>query len=216
MGNKGIIIKGNKDGLNIIINMDMFNGFEDMLALLIEKLLKGKQFYKESTLYIRMELSVLSSEEITKLREILFEEIAVKEIIFEDINNTDSEENSNKELDFTGIHEGRTKFIRRAIRGGQRIDYPGNIVIIGDVNSGAEVYAGGNIIVVGSIKGNVFAGVSKNRDAIIAAYSLEPEVLKIGDLMAISPDSEKPEYPEIAKVKDNVIIVEPYLNNKYI
>ena len=78
------------------------------------------------------------------------------------------------------------------------------------------MYAGGNIIVLGNIKGNVFAGVENNREAIVAAFSLQPEILKIGDIITMSPDAEKPLYPEVAKVKDNVIIVEPYLNNKYI
>lgn len=215
MGIKGIIIKGNKEGLNIIIDLDKFNGFDDMLALLVEKLSKGKKFYKESTVYITTKLSDLLEEDANKIKEILLQEIGVKEIIFEDIEVRNTEDNEERKM-FSGIYEGRTKFIRKAIRGGQTIKYSGNIVIIGDVNHGAEVFAGGNIIVLGCIKGNVFAGINGNSNAVIAAFSLQPEILKIGNIMAISPDSEKPMYPEIAKVKDNVIIVEPYLNNKYI
>ena len=66
MGIKGIIIKGNKEGLNIIIDLDKFNGFDDMLALLVEKLSKGKKFYKESTVYITTKLSDLLEEELKK------------------------------------------------------------------------------------------------------------------------------------------------------
>lgn len=215
MSDRGIIIKGNKDGLNIVIDMDKFNGFDDMLSVLMSKLIKGKKFYKESTLYITTNLSDYSEDEVSKLKDILLKEISVKEIIFDESEANDDNIKSESKT-FSGIHEGRTKFIRKAIRGGQKIEYPGNIVIIGDVNNGAEVYAGGNIIVLGSIKGNVFAGGNKNRDAVIAAFCLQPEVLKIGDILAISPDCEKPVYPEVAKVKDNTIIVEPYLNNKYI
>lgn len=215
MSDRGIIIKGNKDGLNIVINMDKFNSFDDMLSVLMSKLIKGKKFYKESTLYITTNLSDYSEDEVSKLKDILLKEISVKEIIFDEGKAKEDNIKSESKT-FSGIHEGRTKFIRKAIRGGQKIEYQGNIVIIGDVNNGAEVYAGGNIIVLGSIRGNVFAGGNKNREAIIAAFSLQPEVLKIGDILAISPDSEKPIYPEVAKVKDNTIIVEPYLNNKYI
>ena len=57
MSDRGIIIKGNKDGLNIVINMDKFNSFEDMLSVLMSKLIRGKKFYKESTLYITTNLS---------------------------------------------------------------------------------------------------------------------------------------------------------------
>lgn len=215
MSNKGIIIKGNKEGLNALINMGKFAGFDDMLGALVEKLSKGKKFYKDSTLYITTKLSDFSEKDIEKLKEILFEEISVKEIVFEDTELKQKEDKEESKI-FGGVFEGKTKFIRKAVRGGQIVNFSGNIVIIGDINSGAEVHASGNIIVLGSIRGNVFAGVGGNRNAIIAAFLLQPEVLKIGDIITISPDEDKPLYPEIARVKDGAIIVEPYLNNKYI
>ena len=214
MGNDRIIIKGNKEGLNAIINIDKFGNFEEMLDALIEKLSKGKKFYKESTLCITTKLSSLTEKDVESLKVVLFEEIGIKDIVFEDKDVKDKESESKI---FNGVYEGRTKFIRKTVRGGQCVDFQGNIVIVGDVNSGAEVYAGGNIIVLGSIKGNVYAGVGGNRKAIIAAFALQPEILKIGDIITISPDDfEKPKYPEVAKVKDDAIIVEPYLTNKYI
>ena len=214
MGNDRIIIKGNKEGLNAIINIDNFGNFEEMLDALIEKLSKGKKFYKGSTLCITTKLSSLTEKDVESLKVVLFEEIGIKDIVFEDKDIKDKESESKI---FNGVYEGRTKFIRKTVRGGQCVDFQGNIVIVGDVNSGAEVYAGGNIIVLGSIKGNVYAGVGGNRKAIIAAFALQPEILKIGDIITISPDDfEKPKYPEVAKVKDDAIIVEPYLTNKYI
>ena len=148
-----------------------------------------------------------------KLKDNLFEEIHIRYFIFDDTNKRKIEENTL----FTGIYEGRTKFIKRTIRGGQCINSKGNIVIIGDINSGAEVSAGGNIIVLGSIRGHVRAGVGGNRNAIIAAFILQPELLQIADLITIAPDDGiKPSYPEVARVKDEIIIVEPYLPNKYI
>ena len=214
MGNDRIIIKGNKEGLNAIINIDKFENFQEMLTFLIEKLSKGKKFYEGSTLTITIKLSSLNEKTVEELKAALFEEIGIKDIVFED---KDIKEKDCESKVFNGVYEGRTKFIRRTVRGGQRIDYPGNIVIIGDVNSGSEIYAGGNIIVLGSIKGNVYAGVGGNRKAIVAAFALQPEILKIGDIITISPDdSEKPKYPEVAKIKDDAIIVEPYLTNKYI
>lgn len=214
MGNDRIIIKGNKEGLNAIINIDKFGNFEEMLDALIEKLSKGKKFYKGSTLCITTKLSSLTEKDVESLKVVLFEEIGIKDIVFEDKDVKDKESESKI---FNGVYEGRTKFIRKTVRGGQCVDFQGNIVIVGDVNSGAEVYAGGNIIVLGSIKGNVYAGVGGNIKAIIAAFALQPEILKIGDIITISPDDfEKPKYPEVAKVKDDAIIVEPYLTNKYI
>lgn len=212
--NSGVIIKGNKNGLNAIVDIGKFGGFDEMLALLTEKLSKGKKFYKNSTLYITIDISSINEKDMIKLKEIVLEKIGVKEIIIEDISQNEKEKDSKV---FSGIHEGKTKFLRKTVRGGQCIKYHGNIVIIGDINSGAEVYATGNIIVLGSIRGNVFAGNNGNNKAIIAAFSLKPEILKIGNIITISPDDyQEPKYPEVAKVKDGAIIVEPYLTNKYI
>jgi len=204
-----IIIKGNKEGLTAVINMYKFKDFDDMLEVLIEKLSNGKKFFKGATLTININLKLIDESHMKKLKHVLFEEYLIKDCVFVDKDDT-----SNKV--FNGVHEGRTKFITRTIRGGQTINYPGNIVIIGDVNSGAEVHAEGNVVVLGTIKGQVHAGSSGNVKAFIAAYNLQPEILQISDIITISPDDEgKPEYPEVAKIKDGVIVVEPYLPNKY-
>ena len=210
MAEDSIVIKGNKEGLNVIININMFKDFQDMLESLISKLEKGRKFYKGSTIKITTQLRFLNEREGRKLKDVLFEEFLISDCIFEDLDEKNSKA-------FTGIYEGRTKFIRSTVRSGQKVDYPGNIVIIGDVNPGAEVCAGGNIIVLGCLRGFASAGVGGNEDAIIGAFVLVPEILKIADVVTRAPENEsKPNFPEIAKIKEGTIIVEPYLPNKYI
>lgn len=210
MQNKNIVIKGNKDGLNAVINMDKFGDFQEMMEALINRLSAGKSFYKGATLTITTDLRHINERQMSKLKDSLFDEILIKDCIFADKD----EEKENKF--FQGVYEGRTKFLRKSVRSGQCVSYQGNIVIVGDVNHGAEVVAHGNIMVFGCIKGRVFAGDNGNNRAIISAFSLEPEVLSIAKVMTISPDDfDKPSYPEVAKLKDGSIIVEPYLPNKY-
>ncbi|MBU3110416.1 septum site-determining protein MinC [Clostridium lacusfryxellense] len=205
-----IIIKGNKEGLNVVINMNHFSDFDDMLESLIEKLAQGRKFYKGSTLKITTELKYINERESRKLKEVLFDEFLISDCIFQN-----TEESTTKV--FTGIYEGKTKFLRKTIRSGQSINYPGNVVIIGDVNPGAEIYATGNIIVMGNLRGLAHAGTNGNEKAIIAAVKLEPQILQIASIVTRSPEDEiKPQYPEVAKIKNGNIIVEPYLPNKYI
>jgi len=205
-----ILIKGNKEGLNVVININMFKDFDEVLEALVDKLSKGRKFYKACTLKVTTELKYINERDMRRLKDILFEEFLIKDCIFED-----KDEKASKV--FNGIYEGRTKFIRKTVRSGQSINYPGNVVIVGDVNSGSEICAGGNIIVLGSLRGHVHAGTSGNDKAIIAAFSLQPEILKIADIVTRSPeDGVKPKYPEVAKIKDEEIIVEPYLPNKFI
>jgi septum site-determining protein MinC len=204
-----IVIKGNKEGLNAVVNMDKFRDFDEMLEILIEKLSKGKRFYKGSTLKITSDLGVFNDKEMKRLKEVLFDEILIKDCIFED-----KEDGGSKV--FSGVYEGRTKFLRKTVRGGQAINYAGNIVIIGDVNPGAEIYAAGNVIVLGALKGHVHAGVGGNDKAIVAAFTLQPEILQIANLVTRAPEeNDSPKYPEVAKIKEGSIIVEPYLPNKY-
>ncbi|MCD2346208.1 septum site-determining protein MinC [Clostridium guangxiense] len=206
----GIVLKGNREGLNVVISINNFRDFDEMLEVLIEKLSKGKRFYKGATLRITISLKEISDRNLRRLKDILFDEFLIKDCIFEDF-----EEKSSKV--FNGIYEGRTKFLRRTIRSGQIVNYSGNIVIIGDVNPGSQVYAAGNIIVFGVLRGEVHAGINGNERAIIAAFKLEPEILQIAKRISRSPDNdEKPSYPEVAKLKGNSIIVEPYLPNKFI
>ncbi|MBU5455925.1 septum site-determining protein MinC [Caproiciproducens sp. MSJ-32] len=207
-----IQIKGTKDGINAKIYIDKFVNFDEMLEVLLSKLSSGKSFYKGATINIISNLKSFSEAQIEKLKDLLFEEIQIRECIFEEL----AAEKEESKI-FNGVYEGKTKFIKKTIRGGQLVKYHGNIVIIGDVNNGAEVYAGGNIVVLGSVKGHVYAGVGGNRKAIVSAINLQPEILQIADILTRAPeDGVKPSYPELAKIKGDTIVVEPYLPKKYI
>lgn len=210
MFNDGIIVKGNKEGLNVVINMKKFKDFDEMLEKLRDRLSKGKRFYKGSTIKITSQLKYINENNANILKKVLYDEFLIKDCIF---NDSSAPKVSRA---FSGIYEGRTKFIRKTIRSGQIVNYLGNLVIIGDVNSGSEVYADGNIIVVGKLRGNVHAGFGGNSKAIIAAFVLQPQILEISGIVTRAPeDNIKPCYPEVAKVKDGMIIVEPYSPNKY-
>ncbi|MGU8244611.1 septum site-determining protein MinC [Clostridium perfringens] len=204
-----IFIKGNKLGINAIINMDKFGNFDEMLDSLVEKLSRGKKFYKGATLTVTTDLKYINERQISKLKDVLFDEILINDCIFEERLEKQSSV-------FSGVYEGRTKFVRKTVRSGQCLNYAGNLIIIGDVNNGGEVRAHGNVIVLGDLKGKVFAGDNGNENAIIAAYSLEPELISISGKITISPDDfEKTGYPEVARLNENNIIVEPYLPDKY-
>lgn len=106
-------------------------------------------------------------------------------------------------------------FVKKTIRSGQIIHNDGNIVILGDVNPGAEIIASGDIIVMGSLRGVAHAGATGNEDAIVMAFRLQPTQLRIANHITRPPDEEVigPSYPEIAKIKDEAIIIEVYQSN---
>ena len=81
------------------------------------------------------------------------------------------------------IATSETKFHRGAIRSGQKIEFEGSLVVMGDVNDGAEVIAGENIVIVGTLRGLAHAGAKGNKDAIISASSIEAPQLRIANIV---------------------------------
>ncbi|KAB2952336.1 septum site-determining protein MinC [Heliorestis acidaminivorans] len=106
----------------------------------------------------------------------------------------------------------QTLLIQRTLRSGQRVRYPGHVVIMGEVNPGAEVIAGGNIIVLGSFRGVAHAGAFGSTEAIVMAFRLQPTQLRIADHITRPPDEGDagPEHPEIARIRDGMVTIERY------
>ena len=78
------------------------------------------------------------------------------------------------------IKAAPTKLIRHNIRSGQRIIAKGgDLVIIGTVSPGAEIYADGNITVYGALRGRAFAGGQDETAAYIYCYELDAELISI-------------------------------------
>lgn len=81
------------------------------------------------------------------------------------------------------IATSETKFVRNSLRSGQKAEYEGSIVVLGDVNGGAEVIAGENVVVLGCIRGMVHAGAKGNKEAIISAGSIEATQIRISNIV---------------------------------
>ena len=106
-----------------------------------------------------------------------------------------------------------TLFLRRTIRSGQAIHHASSIVILGDVNPGAEVVASGDIIVWGVLRGMVHAGYPNNENAIVCSLLLAPVQLRIAHLLSRPPDGFQVQArPEFATIKNGQIVVEAWLN----
>lgn len=114
--------------------------------------------------------------------------------------------------DFEQYTDENTVLIQRTLRSGQTIRYNGNVVILGDVNPGAEVVAAGNCIVMGVLRGVVHAGASGNEDAAVIAFRLRPTQLRIANHITRAPEDENDTtfFPEIAKIKDGVVTIEMF------
>ncbi|GHO86938.1 septum site-determining protein MinC [Dictyobacter formicarum] len=114
-----------------------------------------------------------------------------------------------------GRESADTLFLRRTVRSGQAIHHDSNIVVLGDVNPGAEIVAGGDIIVWGVLRGMVHAGYPDNENAIVCSLQLSPVQLRIAHLLSRPPEGfEAQPRPEVATIRQGQIVVETWVSGR--
>lgn len=204
-----IQVKGNRKGLNLIINLLEFSSTEELVEALKNKLEPLKSFYSGNAVYVTTYPIRLKDDERIVLEKVLYDTIALTSVNFEESNRKEDLPQV-----FNGVEEGNTKFITKSMRGGQMVDFKGNVVVIGDVHIGAEIFAEGNIVILGQLKGRAFAGTSGNDKAFVAAIKLTPSLLSIAGTFGRPAQSET-NFPEVARLLDNNIYVEPYIPTKF-
>ena len=113
------------------------------------------------------------------------------------------------------IHEknltfSKTNFHQGTVRSGEYLESSGDLLILGDVNPGANVSAEGNIIIWGRLLGIAHAGSKGNSKATISALQLRPVQLRIAKKIARGP-KEKPQLglAEQARIDSEEIIISP-------
>ncbi|MDI3547789.1 MAG: septum site-determining protein MinC [Halanaerobiales bacterium] len=183
----------------VIINLNSEMKFSDIADALMKHTEEASSFFTGVDIFLNCSGRVFSLKEMQELIDIVSRYEKVDNIYF--LN--EQERVRSRATD--------TVLINRTIRSGQKLKYPTNVVIIGDINPGAEVVAGGDIIVLGKLRGVVHAGATGSTDAQIIALKLQPTQLRIGNIISRSPDETKiPESirPERAYIKDGVIFVE--------
>lgn len=99
---------------------------------------------------------------------------------------------------------------RRTLRSGFSIQYEGHVIVIGDVNPGAEITASGDVIVWGRLRGMVHAGADGNAEAVVCALDLSPTQLRIAGRIAVTPPRRGKTQPEMASLREGQVVAEPW------
>lgn len=192
-----MVFKGAGGEFQLILN-DVTN-FDVVLEQLRVKLPLASEFFCCGTL-VRLPAN-LTVEQRTKITELLAEYGMV---------NMDDDPVGVRPLGEHDRHETTALIVSKTLRSGQKVTYDGSVVVVGDVNPGAQVIAGEDIIILGSCRGVAHAGANGNQSATITANKIVATQLRIAELIARSPDDmDKPAYVETARIKDGIVIIEP-------
>ena len=207
-------IKGLRDGL--LVSLDDAS-WEDQRSALLLQVDMQPAFFQGARLALDVASQVLHVNDLVELRDQLSERgISLWAVISESpttehtaqllglatrISKPRPEENRSFAVE--GVGEDMALFQSRTLRSGTRIEFPGHVVVLGDVNPGAEIVAEGNVIVWGRLRGMVHAGAKGNRKAVICALDLSPTQLRIADEVSALLEPQDNPKPEVARINED-------------
>ncbi len=221
MSNDRITIKGTSDGLVITIGAGAWPGLVDELE---RRLGEKASFFKGGRVALRVGPRQLTRSQLESVGHILnrhnvslwaieSDSPGTREAATQLGLETELSERQVVSQPRPSQPEGDSIVVQRTLRSGQVIYHPGHVVVIGDVNPGAEIRAGGSVVVWGRLRGTVHAGMGEaGEEAVVCALQLSPTQLRIGNHIALSPadEDEQEMLPEMAFVQDRQIVAEPW------
>jgi septum site-determining protein MinC len=220
MSENAVVFKGTKEGLYILIKEDL--DMEKIKDNLNRKIKPSKRFF-EGAKIMNFKGKRLSKEEFDELKDLVERDYSMS-VVGEYTEDSDMlaekdeirDVTAYEKLPYDNVIQDKVLMVRATVRSGQLIEFKGNIVIVGDVNPGAQIKATGCIVVMGTMRGVAHAGSSGNYEAFVAALNLQPAQIRIGDIITRSPDGlgTRTSVPEMAMVRQGMIFVEPYLPNR--
>ena len=193
MSNQSVVIKSNRHGL--IVVLDEKTDWETLKKDVAEKFQSSAKFFGSVQMALCFQGRKLSFEEELELSDIISKNCQIQVACIVDENAATEaamkqaldRQRQAVDSDLMNLQDGR--FYKGTLRSGQVLESETSIVILGDVNPGARVVSKGNVIVLGTLKGNVYVGASGNESAFVAALSMDPMQIRIGDVIARSSDS---------------------------
>ena len=202
------------NGLNdeVVIDLSSFNSLEEMKTQLDKSLAIVHKYGKETQVCIDIGIKRLTERQLRELENVVGE----NGLYLKGLRNSESPANRDPSQKTvitpqSQFAEGSdTVMICRHLRSGQKFFTRGNIVILGDINPGAEIIAGGNILVMGALRGMAHAGAMGDEESVIAAFRLNPTQLRIANHITRAPDGERFEInnPELARIRAGKVVIE--------
>jgi septum site-determining protein MinC len=216
-------VKGIREG--VLITLDTGN-LADLLSKLAELVEDRRAFFGGGKVALQVGDRRLTYEQVSSLRQVFQERgVDVWAILGNDPDTRRAVIESGLEIrlgtprpieapagpSIPQFASGMGILVQRTLRSGQSVCHAGHVVVIGDVNPGAEVIAGGDVIVWGHLRGTVHAGATGDEERCVCALDLSPTQLRIGNLIARPPEGRqraKAVKPERAFISSGQIVAE--------
>ncbi len=217
-------IKGIKDGL--LVTLGDGGEWREVAPALMARIDQTAEFFRGAKLTLDVGGRAIPAAELGRLRDALSErEVSLAAVLSDSVVTMNAAQalglkialahtlpaTAQARIDAeTDPEEPREAavLVRRTLRSGRSVRHGGHVVVLGDVNAGAEIVAGGDILVWGRLRGVVHAGADGDERAVICALDLAPTQLRIARHIATSPPQKGQPYPEMARIKNGQIVAE--------
>lgn len=214
-------IKGIKDGLLITLGEGDWPELEAALLATIEE---RSGFLKGARVALDVGHHVLHVRELSSLRDRLSDKgITVWSVLsgspvteqtaqvlgLATRISTPKADRSIRTLD-TNLPGEAAVLVQRTLRSGFKISYSGHVMVIGDVNPGAEIYAGGSVVIWGRLKGMVHAGMEGDEKAVVCALEMDPTTLRIAGYTLNMPAKRGKPEAETVMIQDGRLVAEAW------
>lgn len=209
--NENIIFKASKNKLIVVFNDGKKNfNFNEVRDNFCDRLDKSEKFFcgkNKMDFDIEFKGHDFSSEQKEKLTSIFYDRVGINMDISK---KNDKEKLENGEM--VNNKDLKSIVYKNSLRSGQFLHYDGNVILIGDVNSGAEIVAMGNIFVMGKVKGMLHAGANGNKNCIITALNIFAMQIRIADIISYIPEDKIIKQASRVYISDNKLYISPLLN----
>lgn len=201
-----VVFRGTKEGLAVVLNDGV--EFGQVARRLQEKLQSSRAFFQGAIVTVHTGNRQLTPAQRAELESLLGAEsgLLLRAVVADHTPLAPTAPAPRSAADV------ETLVVRRTLRGGQEVRHDGSVVVLGDVNPGAEVVATGHIVVMGALRGVAHAGAAGDGSAVVVAVTLRPTQLRIAGAVARPPDNDGQAagagQPEVARLQDGAIIIE--------
>jgi septum site-determining protein MinC len=212
-------IKGINEGL--LITLDE-GSWEEIFPSLLEHLDSKPDFFRGARAILRLGARPLYAADLARLRSALADRgLTLQTVLSESEPTLNAARSLGLETELPIREEEETPLdtaltgadamvVRQTLRSGNSVQFAGSVLVLGDVNPGAEIVASGSVVVWGRLSGTVHAGAQGDESAIVCALDLSPMQLRIAGRIATSPPRRGTWHPETASLRDGKLVAEPW------
>ncbi|MCC8065589.1 MAG: hypothetical protein LIO94_00580, partial [Clostridiales bacterium] len=146
MERSAVILKSNPYGL--IVNLSPDLSFDELILAVEEKFRASAGFFKNAKLALTFRGRVLTKEQESRLVDAIVQNSSIQVLCLVDEEKETAE--YYKKAVIHALEEKKDEdglFHRGTLRSGQKLESEKSIVILGDVNPGAQVTSKGNIVI---------------------------------------------------------------------